>query len=69
MRRDESRLSQLGWHIAGAALHIKKKSMSPQAMTSRPYIVMQKPRGVNIQRRKSRDLCMGCQYHCLSRRY
>lgn len=56
MRRDELRLLQFGWHIAGAALHINRKSMPPQAITFRPYIAMQKPRGVKIQCKKSRDL-------------
>ncbi|KAL2816027.1 hypothetical protein BDW59DRAFT_166566 [Aspergillus cavernicola] len=36
IRRGESRLLQSGWHIAGAALHIRRKSIPPQATTFRP---------------------------------
>jgi hypothetical protein len=38
--------SQVGVHMAGAALQSKRKSMPPHATTFKPYSVMRKPDGV-----------------------
>jgi hypothetical protein len=38
--------SQVGVHIAGAALQRSRNSMPPHATTFSPYIVMRKPDGV-----------------------
>lgn len=44
--------SQVGRHIAGAALQMRRKSMPPQAITLSPYIVVNIPRGVLSQFQK-----------------
>ena len=41
--RDEYKSLQVGWHIAGEALTRRRKSMPPQAIILRRYIVMKKP--------------------------
>lgn len=46
MRRGELISLQVGLHMAGEALHRRRKSIPPHATTLRPYTNMAKPRGV-----------------------
>lgn len=53
-RRGELMSSQVGVHMAGAALQSRRKSMPPQATTFKPYRVMRKPLGVRNHLQKPR---------------